>query len=90
MSANKDLTSYIDMDHLKILNVTQDSNVKFLFEDCLNVVESRVDPQILVVISTTSACTEFLNHERSILATYETVFYRDRGAERWFVLFGKM
>lgn len=51
MSANKDLTSYVDKDHLKILNVTQDSNVKFLFEDCLNVVESRVDPQILIIIS---------------------------------------
>lgn len=77
MSANRDLTSYIDMEHLKILNVTQDSNVKFLFEDCLNVVESRVDPQILIVISITSPWTEFLNRERSVFATYETVFDRD-------------
>lgn len=77
MSANQDLTSYVDKEHLKILNVTQESNVKFLFEDCLNVVESRVDPQILIVISIPLPEAEFLNRERSFPAAHEIVLYRN-------------
>ena len=50
LAANKDLNKYIDMKRLKVLNATQESNVKFLFEDCMNGIESRVDPQIIIVV----------------------------------------
>ena len=50
-SAYKDLTDYIDIPKVKALNITKESNPAFLFDKCLNVIESRADPQILLMIS---------------------------------------
>lgn len=52
MSATyRDLTNLIDIPHVKALNITKDSNPAFLFQNCLNMIESRADPQILLMIS---------------------------------------
>ena len=47
----KDLHDFIDIKNVKLLNVTQDSKPEWLFEKCLNCIESRADPQILIMIS---------------------------------------
>ena len=48
---NKDLVDYIDIHHVKALNITAESNPEFLFGKYLNVIESRADPQIVLMIS---------------------------------------
>lgn len=50
-SAYRDLTEYIDIPRVKVLNITKESNPEFLFGHYLNVIESRADPQILLMIS---------------------------------------
>lgn len=47
----RDLTDLIDIHNVKALNITKESNPAFLFQNCLNVIESRADPQILLMIS---------------------------------------
>lgn len=47
----RDLTDLIDVHNVKALNITKESNPAFLFQNCLNVIESRADPQILLMIS---------------------------------------
>lgn len=76
LAANKDLNKYIDMKRLKVLNATQESNVKFLFEDCMNGIESRVDPQIIIVISFCKGIMAFLNKERAFYRTGKTDLYK--------------
>ena len=58
-SAYKDLTDYVDVSRVKALNITKESNPAFLFEKCLNVIESRADPQILLMISFLSCSITF-------------------------------
>ncbi len=50
-AANRDLVDYIDIHRVKALNITAESNPEFLFGKYLNVIESRADPQIILVIS---------------------------------------
>lgn len=50
-SSYRDLTEYIDISRVKALNITKESNPTYLFQKCLNVIESRADPQILLMIS---------------------------------------
>lgn len=50
-AANRDLVDYIDIHRVKALNITAESNPEFLFRKYLNVIESRADPQIILVIS---------------------------------------
>ena len=47
----KDLHNFIDIKNVKLLNVTQASKPERRFEKCLNCIESRADPQILIMIS---------------------------------------
>lgn len=55
-SANRDLIDYIDIHRVKALNITAESNPEFLFGKYLNVIESRADPQIILVISFLTTC----------------------------------
>lgn len=47
----KDIHDYIDVSNVKLLNVTKESQPQWLFENCLNCIESRADPQIIIMIS---------------------------------------
>ncbi|KAK8832620.1 hypothetical protein WA577_004879 [Blastocystis sp. JDR] len=48
-AANRDLVDYIDIHRVKALNITAESNPEFLFGKYLNVIESRADPQIILI-----------------------------------------
>ena len=63
-AANRDLVDYIDIHRVKALNITAESNPEFLFGKYLNVIESRADPQIILVISFLTAFFDSLLTDR--------------------------
>lgn len=59
----KDIHDYIDVSNVKLLNVTKESQPQWLFDNCLNCIESRADPQIIIMISFFSKNCEWVPNE---------------------------